>query len=218
MPAAMTYATLLTDVYGYLDINTTTDTEFVSQLPRIIMLAEDKLARELKVLGQKVPVTSSFTAGNRTVTKPARWRDTVSFNCGTATTGETRQPLYKRTYEYLTDYWPTATSYSSASLPKYWADYDYDHFLIAPTPHAALPFEIIYCARIEPLDSSTQTNWWTENAPDLLLKAVLIEAAKYRKEEPLMLQTWMADYEAGKAALRMEDLVRDTERSGAKAA
>jgi len=218
MTAAMTYATLLTDVYSYLDINTDTDTEFVAQLPRIIMLAEDKLARELKVLGQKVFVVGAMTAGSRVVTKPARWRHTVTFNMGTATSGETRTQLYNRQYEYLTDYWPTASSSSSSTLPKFWADYDFNHFAIAPTPAAAYPFEIGYCAKIAPLDATTQTNWWTENAPDLLLKAVLVEASKFRKEEPLMLQQWVADYEAGKASLRMEDLIRDTERSGAKAA
>jgi hypothetical protein len=218
MTAAMTYATLLTDVYGYLEVNTDTDTEFVAQLPRIIMLAEDKLARELKVLGQRVPVSGNMTAGSRVVTKPARWRHTVTFNIGTATTGETRKQLLNRQYEYLTDYWPTASSASASTLPEFWADYDFDHFLIAPTPFAAYPFELVYCAKIAPLDATTQTNWWTENAPDLLLKAVLVEASKYRKEEPLMLQTWVADYEAGKATLRMEDLIRDSERSGAKAA
>jgi hypothetical protein len=53
--------------------------------------------------------------------------------------------------------------------------------MIAPTPDAAYNFEILYYERIQPLDSSNQTNWFTIYAPQALLYGSLVEASMFLK-------------------------------------
>jgi hypothetical protein len=80
--------------------------------------------------------------------------------------------------EYLREYWPDP---AQEDVPKYYADYDYTHWLIAPTPDAAYNFEVLYYERIQPLDSANQTNWFTIYAPQAMLYGSLVEASMFLK-------------------------------------
>jgi len=73
-----------------------------------------------------------------------------------------RQPVLIRRYEYLREYWPDATQ---TDIPVYYCAYNWDHWLVAPTPDDDYQFEVLYYERLQPLDSANQTNWLTEYAP-----------------------------------------------------
>lgn len=171
MAEAMTYTSLISDVQIYVD---RTDEPFVSQIPRFVMLAENRLASEVRGLGVQQYVTGNLN-GN-TLAKPARWRETISFNF-TNGAGE-RVFLYPRTYDYCRAFWPDP---EVTDLPRYYADYAYEHFLIVPTPSTGAAFELAYYERPEPLSDSNQTSWFTQYAPQLLLYATLLEAQPFLK-------------------------------------
>lgn len=170
MAEAMTYDSLMSDIQVYAE---RTDDAFVSQIPRFIMLAENRLASEIHGLGYRRIVSANFVVGNPIIAKPVRWRETAEFSFVDA--GGTRQYLYQRYYGYLRMFWPT----SATSEPKYYADYDYEHFLVAPNPSDDFPFELHYHERPEPLDATNQTSWTTRYAPHLLLYASLLEAQPF---------------------------------------
>jgi len=199
---AMTFDNLCTDVANYLE---RTDTVTVNQIPSFIMLAEQVLAAELKFLGNLNTQTSTMTANDSTLTKPARWRKTVSMNI---TVAGVRQPVLLRKYEFLRNYWPNNTS---TGTPVYYADYDYNHWLVAPTPDAAYTFDILYYERIQPLDSTNQTNWWTQNAPQALLYGTLLQAMAWVKNDD-RIPMWKSQYEAIVAYLKSEDQARLADR------
>ena len=194
MTATLTYNSLVQLVQTYCD---RTDDPFVSTIPTFIANAEARLARELKVLGFLKAVTSTFTPGTAILAKPALWRETVSFNVGSGTGGNTRNTIVPRTYEYLRTYWPDP---SQTGQPKYYCDYDYTHWLVSPTPGIdpvtglAYPFEVLYYELVEPLDANNQTNFLTDYAPDMLLFAVLLETAPFLKDDE-RIQTWQARYD-----------------------
>jgi len=199
---AMTFDNLCTDVANYLE---RTDTVTVNQIPSFIMLAEQVLAAELKFLGNLNTQTSTMVTNDSTLTKPARWRKTVSMNI---TVAGVRQPVLLRKYEFLRNYWPNNTS---TGTPVYYADYDYNHWLIAPTPDAAYTFDILYYERIQPLDSTNQTNWWTQNAPQALLYGTLLQAMAWVKNDD-RIPMWKSQYEAIVAYLKSEDQARLADR------
>lgn len=204
MPAAMTYNSLLDDLRAYLERGATaaTDPTVYEQLPNLINLAERRLGREIKIQGTVAAMTGTFTGGTPVYAKPNRWRETVSMNVGTGTGNNTRREVFPRSYEYCRSYWPDDTQ---TGTPRFYADYDYSHWLIAPTPTAGSPFEVLYYEQPPYLDDTTQTNWWTEYAPNALLYAALLEAAPFLKN-PEAIQIWEGFYNRAIASLNGEDM------------
>ena len=198
----MTYDNLVADVAQYLE---RTDTATLDKIPTFIGLTEQKLATMLKVLGILTVQTSTLTQGANIIDKPARWHKTVSMNI---TDAGQRRPVFLRTVEYLREYWPDPVE---ESTPKYYADYDYTHWLIAPTPDAAYNFEIIYYERIQPLDSSNQTNWFTIYSPQALLYGSLVEASMFLKNYEKA-QAYEAQFNAIMQSLIVENKLRVGDR------
>jgi len=198
----MTYDSLVLDIQQYLE---RIDAATLAKIPLFIMLCEQKLAADIKFLGNLTVNASTMTVGANVIDKPARWRKTVSMNITVA--GE-RQPVLLRKYEYLREYWPNATS---TEVPKYYCDYDYTHWLVAPTPALAYEFEVLYYERAQPLDSSNQTNWFTQYSPQAMLYGSLLQAMPYLKNDA-RLPMWKAEYDEIVRVLKGEDLTRIGDR------
>ena len=119
-----------------------------------------------------------------------------------------RNPVKPLSYESLRRYWPNDTL---TGLPVYYADYDYQHWIFAPTPNEARPFEALYWQLPPLLDDTNQTNWVTEYAPNLLLYATLLEAAPAMKNDE-RIQTWQGFYDRALQALNGEDIRKIVDR------
>ena len=201
--SVMTYDSLTTDITQYLERS---DTAVVQQIPQFIMLAEFEIAQQIKTLGQQQVVESVMTVGNPIIQKPARWRKTTSMNL-TTQSGQI-QPIYLRKYEYLRSYSP---SVSTTSTPLYYADYNYDNWIVAPTPDYAYAFEVLYYERIQPLSSETQTNWLTQNAPNAMLYGTLLQAMPFLMNDQR--QIFQQKYTEAMQVLKQEDQLRVADRS-----
>ena len=203
MPAVvMTYDSLVLDIRSYLE---RTDASTLDKIPTFIMLAEQVIASELKFLGNLTVATSQMVLGLATIDKPARWRKTVSINVTVA--GE-RRPVLLRKYEYLREYWPDP---AATDTPLYYCDYDYTHWLVAPTPDAAYDYEVLYYERSQPLDSSNQSNWFTQYAPQALLYGALLQAMPFLKNDERV-PLWKAQYDQVMQQLKTEDVARIGDR------
>jgi hypothetical protein len=198
MAVLMTYNSLFDDISSYLE---RTDTATLNKIPTFIMLAEQTLASEIKFLGNLTVNESTMVSGDPIITKPARWRKTVSMRV--SVNGE-RRPIFLRTYEYLRQYWPDE---SQEDVPKYYADYDYSHWLIAPTPDEAYSFEVMYYEEVQPLDATNQVNWFTQYAPQAMLYGSLLQAMPFLKNDERM-PLWRAEYDKIVAQLKTENIQR----------
>lgn len=178
----------------------------VNQVPVAISLCEYEIAQQIKTLGQLNVVESTLTASNPVIPKPARWRKTVSMKYTDASGN--KQPIYLRKYEYLTGYWPNSTS---TAPPLYYADYDYDHWYFAPTPDQAYAFEVLFYERIQPLSSTNQTNWLTQNAPNAMLFGTLLQMTPFLKNDA-RIPTWQQMYQNALSMLKSEDITRVGDR------
>jgi hypothetical protein len=210
MATAMTYNSLLNDLRAYLERGATlaTDPTVYEQLPSLINLAERRLSRELKIQGTITAVNGTMTTGTSVYPKPDRWRETVSMNFGSGISYNNRDEIFPRSYEYCRKYWPNDTQTGS---PRFYADYDYSNWLIIPTPSDDFPFEVLYYEQPPYLDEATQTNWWTEYAPNALLYASLLEAAPFLKNQE-SIQVWEGFYNRAIASLNGEDIRQIVDR------
>jgi len=197
----MTYDSLNSTVLQYLERS---DPATVAAIPTFITLCEFEIAEQIKTLGQLNVATSTMSANNPVLQKPARWRKTVSMNL---TTAAGAQPVLLRKFEYLKNYWPDATQ---TAQPLFYADIDYDNWYLAPTPDQAYSFEVLYYERIQPLSSDNQTNWLTRNAPNAMLYGTLLQAMPFLKNDQR--QIFQEKYKEAIAALKTEDTTRVGDR------
>jgi hypothetical protein len=197
----MTYDSLTSTVLQYLERK---DASVVNAIPTFISLAEFEIAQEIKTLGQLQVAEATMTADNALLQKPARWRKTVSMS---VTVAGKRQPVYLRKYEYLKNYWPDA---DLTDVPLYYADTDWEHWYIAPTPDQAYAFEVLYYERIAPLSSANQTNWLTQNAPNAMLFGTLLQAMQFLKNDQRTI--FQQKYTEALQALKAEDVARVGDR------
>jgi len=202
MAESMTYDSLVTDIIAYAERSD--DADFEAQVPRLIMMAENRLILDntIKGIGTLRAVTTSITSS--TVEKPARWRANASW---TITVSGERKHLKPREYSYCREYWPNP---SLTDEPLFYADYDVDHWLVAPTPNATYSSELMYYERPEPLSSANQSNWFTEYSPNLILYASLLEAQPFLKnsqriQEFQMLYQTAIDAFGGESKMRVTD-------------
>jgi len=200
--SVMTYDSLVLNIQQYLE---RTDEQTIAQIPNFIMLAEQVIASQIKFLGNLTVAESTMTTGNPVLDKPVRWHKTVSMN---VTVDGQRQPIFLRKYEYLREYAPDSTA---TGTPKYYSDYDYTHWLVAPTPDQDYSFEILYYERVQPLDSTNQTNWFTVYAPQALLYGSLLQAMPYLKNDE-RIPMWQQQYDLVINTLKQEDILRTGDR------
>ena len=212
MATTTTFETLVTDLQSYLERGLPTDPIVSAQIPRLINLAERKIATELKVQGFLRVVVVNLVAGQSVYDKPDSWRLTASMNIGTGSGFKKRTPVFGRGYEYLRAYWPDE---SAQGTPEIYADYDYDHWVFAPTPDAAYPLEVAYYAQLPLLDETNQSNWLTEIAPQLLLYGALLEAGPFLKDDE-RIATWQGLYDRAASALTGQDVSKILDRAAVR--
>jgi hypothetical protein len=194
----MTYDSLVLNVQQFMERD---DADFVAQIPNLIALAESNIAAELKTFLQLTVVETTLAENQVVLTKPARWRKTVSMKVN-------GQPMLIRSQDYVAQY----QSESDNGQPLYYADYDYSNWAFAPEPDQTYPVEIIYYSEIQPLDEVNQQNLFTQIAPQAMLYGTLVQAQGYLKALD-KLPMWKQYYTDAIAALKKEDNARRVDRN-----
>jgi hypothetical protein len=197
----LTYDSLTSTVLQYLERK---DAAVVAQIPTFITMCEFEIAENIKTLGQLTVANATMTPNNPVLAKPARWRKTVSMSVNN---GTSMQPVFLRKFEYLKNYAPNP---SVTGTPIYYADTDYEHWYLAPTPDTAYEFEVLYYERIAPLSSTNQTNWLTQYAPNAMLYGTLLQAMTFLKNDSRVI--FQQKFDAALASLKTEDISRVGDR------
>ena len=208
-PVYYTYDILVETIQTYSQRN---DPKFLSQIPTFIANAENSLAIMLKNLGQLQVVNTS--PATQVIAKPNRWHVTTSLSV-TNTETEEVSFLLEHTYEFVQQFQSELTLLYPVTVPKYYADVDFDHFTITPwLPDLAENWtvQMLYYERPIPLSSSNQQNWWTSYAPQALLYACLRESALWARM-PDRSQEYDKLLQGEISNLNKEDMRRDSDRS-----
>lgn len=207
MVFVLTDATITTELQAYYNRY---DDVFVNSIPMLKMLGERRVARDFKILGSKVFIEGLLTPGNNTLPKPVRWLNNVSFNIGVINADfdpinpTTRVEVLQCDFIFGEIYWPNPTL---TAQPKYYADGTYNIWLFYPTPDLAYPYRAGFFQFPNFIDSTSQSNFFTQNAPEVLFFAIALEAAIYLEDMP-RIDVWEKRYDQARVALTEEDKQR----------
>jgi len=182
---AYTYTTLKQAIQDWLE---NTETTFVSQIPTFVGNAEERILKESQLQEFRKNATASMTSDNKYFPKPTDWLASYSMSILNSDTEHVF--LLNKDVNFLQMYAPDPTA---TGEPKYYADYDVDSFIVAPTPDSAYVAELHYLYRPTSIVDAG-TTWIGTNAQDVLLYACLIEGYTYMKGEPDLLQQYTQRY------------------------
>lgn len=194
----MDYDGLKTALKGYISDDYT---DFDSLIDEIVVNAEKRISRDLNLPAQTTWKTDgTLTQGTNTLDLPSTATGVLHWVSITLSTGK-QVILKKRATSFLRDYAPDPTS---TGQPVYYATYDDDTILLAPTPDyqtgsTDYPYTLVYETRITGLTASgATTTWLSLNAEDLLLQACLVEGAmiheNFSGEDGGSLKVYEAEY------------------------
>lgn len=203
-----TYNDLISDMQFWAQ---NTSDEYIAALPTCIEMAENKLAREAKVLGYEkyVSFTPALQSDVAVYAKPDRWRRTISLSIGLAPNGNKIKFLYPRDKTFLEQYWPNS---ASTGEPEYYCEFGFNNIKIAPTPDASYPAQWAYYERPAPLSSQNQSNWNTEFIYDVLLAACMLQVQKFLKNFDMVPQ-WQSVYDSYLKISSIEEINRVSDRT-----
>ena len=208
---SFTYAGLKQAIQDYAEND---ETSFVTNLPVFIEQAEERILKSVQLSLFRKNASGAMTSANKYLTCPSDFLapDSLAF---TDSSSNSVFLDFKDT-NFVQSFNPNA---STTGNPRYYAVFDVDHFILAPSPDSGYAVELHYFYRPASLTSvgETGTTWLSENASIALLYGCLVEAYIYMKGE----QDIMALYDKrfGEAIMGLKMLgeakeVTDEYRSG----
>ena len=190
---AYTLTNLQDDIKGYTEVGSNVFTSSV--LNTLIKNAENKIYREVDSDQDRHYATSNCIVGNRYVTIPANLR--IIRYVQLKDSDGNQYYLEQRDTSFIAEYYSTPGT-SAVDIPKYYANWDEDFWVLAPTPDRTYELTLAYNKEPTSLTdaSVSATGTYLSNKyQDLLLYACLVNAYGYLKGPADMLQYYSQAYE-----------------------
>ena len=170
-----TYSSLKTAIQDYAE---STETSFTTHLDDFIKTTEERILKSVQLDDFIKNVTGTATSGSAYLGAPSDFLS--SFSLAVIDSSSNYNYLKLKHPSFIRDYTPAA---ATTGQPKYYADFDDDTFILAPTPDSNYTFELHYFYRPSSLTSAgdSGTTWLSTNAPNALLYGSLTEAMTYLK-------------------------------------
>jgi len=161
--------------------------------------AEQKIYNTVQLANLRKNVTGTLTVNNKYVSCPGDFLSTYSLavieNYGTAT--ETYTFLLNKDVNYIREAFPTP---ADTGLPTCYAIFGPQStavnelsFILGPTPDSAYKLELHYYYYPESIVTAG-TTWLGDNFDSALLNGALIEAIRFMKGEPDLIQVYQGMY------------------------
>ena len=193
---AYTLTDLQTDIRGYTEVGSNVFTDSV--VNRLIQNAENKIYREVDSDQDRHYATSSLIIGNRYVTIPADLR-LIRYAQLTDSAGN-QYYLEQRDTSFMAEYYSTPGT-AAVDIPKYYANWDEEFWVVAPTPDKTYGITISYDKEPETITDTTSTpapatagTYLSNKYQDLLLYGCLVNTYAYLKGPQDMLQYYQQAY------------------------
>lgn len=205
-----TYNQYVVNLANMLQIDPPTDPNYQTALPTIIDDAEQRLYRDLDLLGTILVNTAGTTTSNlRTFTFPQHFVVSESINifvpAGTTPGANVRgrQQLIPVSREFLDAAYPDdyPTGDFTGVPPHYYAMLTDQTIMLGPCPGAAYTLEVIGTIRPTPLSVTNQTTYLTQYLPDLFFAESMIVGYMYLKDagaasdDPRSSVSWSQHYQ-----------------------
>jgi len=189
---AYTLANLQDDIRNYTEVDSSVLSDSI--LNSIIKNAENTIYREADSDDNRFYATSNLQTGNRYVTIPSDLRF-IRYAQLTDASGN-QVFLEKKDTSYMAEFYNTPGTQSG--LPKYYANWDANYWVVAPTPDSTYLITLAYVKQPDSITASpgsTQGTYTSNKYQDLLLYGCLVEAYGYLKGPADMLQYYTQSYQ-----------------------
>ena len=194
---AYTLTNLRDDIRNYTEVGSNVLTDSV--LDTIIKNAENKIYRAIDTDQSVFYATSNAIVGNRYVTIPDDLRAIryVQFKDSAGN----QFYLEQKDTSYIAEFYSTPGT-QAVDIPKYYANWDEEFWVLAPTPDKTYEITLAYNKQPETITDTTSTpapatngTYLSNKYQDLLLYACLVNTYAYLKGPQDMLQYYQGAYE-----------------------
>ena len=183
------------------------ESTFVAEIPFFIKNAEERIFKSVDLDYFRKNVTGTMTSGNKFLEKPSDYLATHSLSFVNSSSENVF--LLQKDVNFIQEYSPNP---STTGIPIYYAQFDVDTFIVAPTPNSSFAVELHYFYRPASLTTDDSgTTWISTNAPDALLYAALVEAYTFMKGENDLIQLYTSRYVECLARLKIMQRVEITQ-------
>jgi len=171
MAIITSYSTLQTAVADYLARD-----DLTSYIPNFIQNAENKLYRTLNLRNEETALSVAISSSVAAVPS-----DFKALKLAYVDDTPVRLLKWVTLDEIYRDY-----PYRSYSSTPYVISREGSNFVFGP-PAEDGTLAGIYYAKLDSLSDTNTTNWYTDNAPEVLLYGALLESAPFIKDDPRLI-------------------------------
>lgn len=190
----MNYATLSQLLQDYTQ---NYSSEFVAAIPEIVKLAEDRIYQSVQIPSLKKNSTSAFISGNKYLAQPDDFL--APYSMAVKSASGVYSYLLEKEVGFINEAYPDP---SITGVPRYYAIFTDDTFVVAPTPNANLQVELHYFYEPESIVTAG-TSWLGDNVESVLFYGSLVEAYTYMKGEADLIALYKGRYDESIARLKM---------------
>jgi hypothetical protein len=193
---SFTYAQLKQAIQDYTD---NAETSFVNNLPLFIRAAEERILKGVQLQFFRRNQSANVTSGNKYLACPSDFL--APYSLGFTKANGDKEFLLFKDVNFVQEFNPDA---ADTGEPRYFAQFDIDNFILAPTPDANYEIELHYFYRPTSLTAGADsgTTWLSINAELTLLYGSLVEAYIYMKGEPDMMALYNQRFQESLVALK----------------
>jgi len=201
----MTYAELVQKIRDYTEVSSNVLTDSITN--DIIRDAELRIMRDVDVDANKRYVTAQVISGTRFIDTP---QDTLIIRSAQivdsdgVAAADNREFLQWRDSSFMSEFNPT----NAQGVPKYYSWWDDDTIVLAPTPNATYTIQLNYILKPETLSSTNTQTYISQQFPNGLLYACLVEAFSFLKGPNDLLQLYEGKYKQVVEGFSIEQMGR----------
>jgi hypothetical protein len=195
----MTYSELVTKIRNYTEVDSNVLTSTI--IDGFISDAEFRILRDVDSDNNRKYATASVVVTQKYFNVPDNCL--VIRSVQITVSGETKF-LDIRDVTFVNEY----NSESLQGAPKYYANWDENTVIVAPTPDQAYTVQVNYILKPTGLSANTSTTYLSQQFPNGLLYACLVEAYGFLKGPQDMLQYYENRYKQAIEGFSLEQMGR----------
>jgi len=187
-----TYATLSQAIQDHVESDETT---FVSFIPTIVKLAEDRILKNVQLPDFRKNQTGVTAANDQYLGIPTDFLAPYSL----AVNDSGYEYLLFKDVNFIREAYPLQ---ATTGTPKHYAIFDDTYFILGPTPDAIYPVELHYFHRPETIVTAS-TSWLGTHAETCLFYGCLVEAYRFTRGDQDEIANVQQGYDDALAGLKL---------------
>ena len=201
----MTYTELVQKIRDYTEVDANVLTSTI--VDGFIENAEFKILREVDSDNNRRYATANLITSDRFISRPAGLlivRSAQIIDSDGSSQPNNRDFLQYRDTSFMSEFNPT----EATGVPKYYSLWDEQNIVVAPTPDATYTIQLNYILKDPGLSATNTTTYISQNFPNGLLYACLVEAYGFLKGPIDMLQLYDKKYNEAVKGFSIEQMGR----------